>query len=106
MTSNDKPRPPRLVVKKVLVPTDFSEESKKALRYGLELARASGAELLLAHVVEFLVYPVGPVMLPAQEQDLRDRLGTALEDLRHKEVPAQTTSRALKLRPSFRARTL
>ena len=87
--------------RKILVPTDFSEESRKALRYGLELARASGAELLLVHVVEFLVYPgslgMGPVMLPIQEKELRDHLGRALEDLRRREIPTQVSSHALLL---------
>ena len=88
-------------IRKILVPTDFSEESKKALRYGIELARASGAELLLVHVVEFMVYPsslgMWPVILPAQDKELHERLGKALEDMRVKQVPAQISSRALLL---------
>ena len=41
-------------LKKILVPTDFSEQSVKAIRYGTELATKFGAELHLLHAVETL----------------------------------------------------
>lgn len=37
---------------RILVPTDFSEHSEKAVRYGAELASKFGAELHLLHIVE------------------------------------------------------
>jgi nucleotide-binding universal stress UspA family protein len=43
---------PGLVVKKVLVPIDFSEASLKALRYAVALAGRFGSSLCLVHVVE------------------------------------------------------
>lgn len=42
-----------LNLQKVLVPTDFSKLSGKAVRYGLALASKFGAELHLVHVVDF-----------------------------------------------------
>ena len=39
-------------LKRILVPTDFSETSGAALRYGTELARRFTARLYLLHVVE------------------------------------------------------
>jgi nucleotide-binding universal stress UspA family protein len=39
-----------IVLKHVLVPTDFSEPSKAALRYGVALARAFHAKLHVLHV--------------------------------------------------------
>ena len=39
-------------LKSILVPSDFSECSEEALRYGLELARRFDAELHLLHVVQ------------------------------------------------------
>jgi nucleotide-binding universal stress UspA family protein len=39
-------------LKRILVPTDFSETSEAALRYGVELARRFGARLYLLHVAE------------------------------------------------------
>lgn len=39
-------------LKRILVPTDFSECSDAAVRYGLELARKFGASLHLLHVIQ------------------------------------------------------
>jgi nucleotide-binding universal stress UspA family protein len=39
-------------LKRILVPSDFSECSDAAVRYGLELARKFGAKLYLLHVVQ------------------------------------------------------
>jgi len=44
---------------KILVATDFSEDSVRALGYGEELARKFGAEIVLLHVDQ----PLAPVML-------------------------------------------
>ena len=46
-----------IVIKKILCPTDFSENSEHALKYALALATLSQAELQLFHVVEALTYP-------------------------------------------------
>jgi nucleotide-binding universal stress UspA family protein len=43
---------PEVDLKKILVPIDFSETSRKAMQYGLSFARQFTAELLLLHVVE------------------------------------------------------
>jgi nucleotide-binding universal stress UspA family protein len=42
----------------ILVPTDFSEFSKQALKSALDLAQTFGAKLLLLHVVEPPPYPI------------------------------------------------
>ena len=48
-------------LKSVLIATDFSEASEKALRHALAVARHYGAKLYLAHVVSSLGYTlVGP----------------------------------------------
>jgi nucleotide-binding universal stress UspA family protein len=39
-------------MKKVLVPTDFSDSARHALTYGVSFAKEYGAELVLLHVVE------------------------------------------------------
>jgi len=43
-------------VRHLLVPTDFSEGSKQAFAYALEVARTCGAKLTLLHVVELPSY--------------------------------------------------
>lgn len=45
-----------LMLKRILVPTDFSEWSKKALHYALAFVEQSQADLVLWHVVE--LYPI------------------------------------------------
>src|SRR4051812_1894815 len=50
---------------KILVPTDFSVESRKAIAYALAFARRFGAKITLLHVVELETCPAdfgyGPV---------------------------------------------
>jgi len=46
-----------IMIKKILCPTDFSENSEHALKYALALATLSQAKLQLFHVVEPINYP-------------------------------------------------
>jgi nucleotide-binding universal stress UspA family protein len=39
-------------VKRILAPTDFSELSKRGIRYALEMARDTGAEVIIYHVID------------------------------------------------------
>jgi universal stress protein A len=61
-------------IRRILVPTDFSEHSRNALRYGVALAEKFGAELHLLHVFQDLaVYQpdavtVGPPVVPPIEE--------------------------------------
>ncbi len=63
----------------VLVPTDFSPESERAVEYGLALAEQANAKLVLAHVVVPVAAPdlvYGPVAWDhaAAIESARDRL--------------------------------
>jgi nucleotide-binding universal stress UspA family protein len=51
-------------LKKVLVPTDFSESARHALRYGMSFAKEYGAELVLLHVVENLTVGYASDLFP------------------------------------------
>jgi nucleotide-binding universal stress UspA family protein len=46
-------------IRRILVPTDFSECSKQAIAYAYELAQAFGAKLVLLHVLEDLPSYIG-----------------------------------------------
>ena len=61
---------PEVNLKKILVPIDFSEPSRKAMQYALSFARQFNAELLLLHVVEFtpLTDPAPP--LPVLQDEM------------------------------------
>lgn len=56
-SASDSPgrlKPERLALKiqQILVPTDFSDHSKKALKYAVSIAERLGAKITLLHVVE------------------------------------------------------
>ena len=44
-------------MKRILVPTDFSDYAAKALDYAVGVATATGSEIILMHVCELLHYP-------------------------------------------------
>jgi nucleotide-binding universal stress UspA family protein len=43
---------PQIMIKKILVPTDFSEQAENALRVAADLARKHGSEINLLHMLE------------------------------------------------------
>jgi nucleotide-binding universal stress UspA family protein len=51
-------------LKKVLVPTDFSESARHAFNYGVSFAREFKAELVLLHVVENLTVGYASDLFP------------------------------------------
>src|SRR5262245_11845789 len=51
-----------LAIKKILVPTDFSPTSEKALQYAIRFAEQFGAQLILLHVIERPIFA-----MPARE---------------------------------------
>mgnify|MGYP006385252983 FL=1 len=88
-----------LTLKTVLVPTDFSDASESALRYGKGMARAFGASLHVVHVMEDLlahawaaeVYVASmPQLRDEIEKESRQRLGTLLTDGERAELRAET----------------
>jgi nucleotide-binding universal stress UspA family protein len=88
-----------LALKTVLVPTDFSEASESALRYGKAMAEAFGASLHIVHVMEDLlahawaaeVYVSSmPQLRDEIEKESRHRLGALLTDEERKTLRAET----------------
>ncbi len=68
----------------ILVPTDFSEMSGKALDYALDIAETMGASVHVVHVCPLLYYALGQDMVPddpAFERKLKEKLHGKLEDL-------------------------
>ena len=69
-------------LKRILVPVDFSQFSKRAVECGLQLAAESGAGLILVHVVENLTYP-GDLIAPLFSKEFAsDEQKQMLEKLR------------------------
>ncbi|MCU0252663.1 MAG: universal stress protein [Vicinamibacterales bacterium] len=88
-----------LTLKTVLVPTDFSEASESALRYGKAMAEKFGATLHVVHVMEDLlahawaaeVYVSSmPQLRDEIEKESRLRLGALLTDGERKAFRAET----------------
>jgi universal stress protein A len=72
-----------MAIKRIVVPTDFSEQSLKALDYAIDFARShEGAEILILHVVEPIRHtrfiPDVSVFLEHQRAEAADKIA-ALE---------------------------
>lgn len=96
------PRPDTSIgIRSILVPIDFSQHSKNALKYAVPMAAQFGASLHLIYVVEPTIYPAdlgfGQVVLPGVEDELRQKGAEELEALIEREigkrVPATCTVR-------------
>jgi nucleotide-binding universal stress UspA family protein len=61
-------------LKRVLVPTDFSESARHALRYGISFAREYEAELVLLHVVENLTVGYASDLFPVPMAEVFDEI--------------------------------
>lgn len=90
-----------IALKQVLVPTDFSETSSVALRYGKALAAAFGASLHVLHVVQepfaqpWAVEAYGFSLASLQEEWLRDaktRMAEVLTSEERAELRAEVTT--------------
>jgi nucleotide-binding universal stress UspA family protein len=55
---------------RILVPTDFSESAKNALRYGISFAKEYNAELLILHVVETVAVGYASDLFPVPMADV------------------------------------
>jgi nucleotide-binding universal stress UspA family protein len=84
-------------LKKVLVPTDFSESARHALTYGISFAKEYGAELVLLHVVENLTVGYASDLFPVPMAEVfqeisgyaKTELGKLGEEAREKGLAAQ-----------------
>jgi universal stress protein A len=67
-----------VVIKRILVPIDFSDSSLRALSAAQDFARAFGAEVLVLHVVEPIYYAT-----PADMYVTSPNLSLMLDEQRH-----------------------
>lgn len=87
------------VIKKILVPVDFSDYSKHALRYAIDFAKHFNAEIVLISVIEPMIYPadfsMGQVAIPATDQNLHERIEKELEELEKQEIADKVKSKRI-----------
>ena len=85
--------------KRILVPIDFSEYSKKALGSSIALAKTFHAELILIYVVESAVYPAdfgfGQVTIPGIEAEMTERGEAELGKLVKQQIAGAVPSRTI-----------
>lgn len=87
---------PELKLKRILLPVDFSECSRKATTYAASLARQFNAEVLLLHVIEIAPHP--PEMLILESETLNAKLRTETNRLLsewRQEIPERISTRVL-----------
>jgi nucleotide-binding universal stress UspA family protein len=87
----------KLEVRRILVPTDFSPPSERALELAIEFARRFGAELTLFHAHELPAYvfpdgvmPVSPEILLELERSMNAELDRLAARVRAAGVPVST----------------
>jgi len=80
-------------IKKILVPIDFSDYSKSALRYAVDFSKQFNAKLYVIYVVEPVIYPadfsMGQISFPSADIDLNERAKVELQDLAKAEIGNQ-----------------
>jgi len=83
-------------IHRILVPIDFSEHSKNALKYAIPFAQKFDASIDLLYVVEPTIYPAdfsfGQIGFPNVEEELRTRGNAELENLILKEIHGKVVS--------------
>ncbi len=77
-------------LKKILCPTDFSENSDHAMKYAITMATLSQAELQLLHVVEPISYPQSTELFEpvVDEIDLTMKMEAAFQKQMEDQVAA------------------
>lgn len=77
-------------IKNILVPIDFSDYSKNALRYAIGFAKHFEAKMYIMYVVEPAVYPadfsLGQVAIPTTDVDMSQRAESELDSLTKSEI--------------------
>lgn len=80
-------------INKILVPIDFSDYSKSALRYAVNFAKLFNAEILLIYVVEPVIYPpdfsMGQIAIPTVATEFDERAREELNKLAKNEIPQE-----------------
>ena len=86
-------------IKKILVPIDFSDYSKSALKYAVNFCNSFNAEMTLIYVVEPVIYPpdfsMGQIAIPSVNTEWDERAKQELEKLAKEEIPSGLTVNTL-----------
>ncbi len=79
-------------INKILVPIDFSDYSKSALKYAVNFCKYCKAEMTLIYVVEPVIYPpdfsMGQIAIPSVNAEWDERAKQELDKLAKEHIPA------------------
>jgi nucleotide-binding universal stress UspA family protein len=79
-------------IKKILVPIDFSDYSKSALKYAVNFCKNCQAEMFLIYVVEPVIYPpdfsMGQIAIPSVNAEWDERARQELDKLAKEQIPS------------------
>ena len=80
-------------IKNILVPIDFSNYSKNALRYAVNFAKLFKSKVYLVYVVEPVIYPsdfsMGQVTFPVNDLEMNVRAKDELNNLAKTEIGSE-----------------
>ena len=81
------------MIERILIPTDFSESSRYALKYAVDLNAVFGARLFLLHILqdftEFSEYNLSPSILPQLYLEFEENAAKRLEEMVNTLVPSE-----------------
>lgn len=77
-------------IKKVLVPIDFSDYSKSALKYAVSFCKHFNADIILIYVIEPVIYPpdfsMGQIAIPSVNTEWDERAKEELDKLAKSDI--------------------
>jgi len=90
--------------KMILVPTDFSDYSDKAFQKALDIAKESGSEILLFHVIheDFQTCVVDYCFTSDEIEVIKSRVFTAAKENMKKEIDKFSLSKEVKISTEVR----
>jgi len=62
------------LIKRILLPTDFSQLSLGAVDYAIDLARPEQAEIVIVFVIEPIQYAFPPLLIKQRQKEFADKL--------------------------------
>jgi len=85
--------------KKILVPTDFSEYSDKALQKALDIAKEEGSEILLFHVIheDFQTCVVDYCFTGNEIESIKQRMFSAAKENMEKQLAKSPLAKEIKV---------
>lgn len=86
-------------IQKILVPIDFSDYSKSALKYAVNFCKNCKADMFLIYVVEPVIYPpdfsMGQIAIPSVNAEWDERARQELDKLAKEEIPSSVTVKTI-----------